>query len=195
MRYLVQLKPVGPFFFGGEHSRASRDSYIVHSKNMPSQSTLFGILRYLGIEDPQASYTIDKRHIGATSFRLTGSANEFGKIHNISPLYLIDTEGKAYVRAPYLDCERVNKESQLPEDYDNKEGLRYGWSYQQEYISEDELLASQMQIHIQKKAKTQGLFKKERKLFQPEYTDYAYGFIADVEEGYFWGKTNAVVYA
>ncbi len=116
MKYLrIILKPMEPYFLGSERSARYGDSsqlsltdpYYLISEKLPSQTSLFGVLRYLGIRNPKTSFHLspeDKEIIGDHSFTVEGtpsSTPEFGKISKISPLMIYDTKTEnLYARAP-----------------------------------------------------------------------------------------------
>lgn len=103
--YLIRLTPSGSFFFGGERnlSGTGNESYFVHSRHFPQQTSLLGMLRFQIL----AAYgLLDKPHkggkiktnapqsklasaqlIGETSFQ-PGHNKGFGKIAAISPVLL-----------------------------------------------------------------------------------------------------------
>ena len=98
----IVLTPLGPYFLGGERGLKYTDNdtqmsrgekYYIKSNLMPNQSALFGVLRFLGIENPDSSFTRDENRIGKESYRLDDtSIDSFGMIKKISPLYLIPNE-------------------------------------------------------------------------------------------------------
>lgn len=127
----VRLTPLGAYFLGmdrtfaygeGELQREGGDSYYVSSERIPSQQTLFGVLRYLGIREKRADFRLtkeDQENIGPASFRyqpqgraqgrpgaLRGQGGagdpeqDFGRILEISPLYLLGPQGDILVRTP-----------------------------------------------------------------------------------------------
>lgn len=107
MKYLeITLKPSGPYFLGNNRSpireETSRQPYFLTSNRMPSQATLFGITRFIGIRNPQADYHLgeNEKYIGKNSFSLTDDNTDFGKLKSISPLMIIDSNGQHYVAAP-----------------------------------------------------------------------------------------------
>lgn len=64
----IQLTPKTPYFFGNERSQAYQDNrtqkgllnpYYIPSNEMPAQSALFGVLRYLGIHHPTPAVRSD----------------------------------------------------------------------------------------------------------------------------------------
>ncbi len=120
-KYLITLTPLEPYFFGGENSDIDKDGYYIKSEQFPSQTTLFGVLRFLGIRNPQLDYSIgeeDKKRIGEHSYRFSPKDDNYGQIKSISPLLLYrkskkngDNKGKnkdkgknknnLYIRMPF----------------------------------------------------------------------------------------------
>ena len=158
-RLRITLKPLEPYFLGSERTAAFGDyltqgaklnPYYLSSNEMPSQSALFGVLRYLGIRNPKSDYDIreSEEFIGSDSFRLTNAEDErfgkikgFGKIQRISELMLTDEGGNHYVVAPrngqfdkskewknfvdYVVVRTLHEERWIPRDYsvkDSKQG-------------------------------------------------------------------------
>lgn len=111
MNLKIILTPIGHYFLGGERNftfdsgirRQYSEGYFIHSKEIPSQTTLFGTLRYLlGVKDEKLIPGADKV-IGPESFNIVGDSQSFGKIHRISPVYLMkDHRGGSeyFTRAP-----------------------------------------------------------------------------------------------
>ncbi len=107
---LIRLRPLEPYFLGSERNmlfgdrtqRTLAEPYFLRSRTMPSQSALFGILRYMGIRSPKADFSLDgsEENIGRESFRLLKNGQDFGRIRSIGPLFLTDREGKHYLPAP-----------------------------------------------------------------------------------------------
>lgn len=139
----IKLTPLDAFFLGGERNNDYGDStplsqrkpYFIRSEHMPSQSALLGVLRYLGIRSPEASFRLtpeDQANIGACSFQLTQQNQQFGRIRRLFPLMLTDETGKRYIPAPrwYLSDGKLFRdfsavqtpegERYLPTEYDEK---------------------------------------------------------------------------
>ncbi len=112
-RYLIKIKPLMPYFFGGEvtlkYSKHHKDnvnasSYYAESENAPSQTTLFGTLRFVILEkadclnnkNPEMARIL----VGENSFEFA-TAEGFGKIQKISSLFLINKDGTRYIKAPF----------------------------------------------------------------------------------------------
>ncbi len=127
----IKLTPVGHYFLGGERNftfgngidRQMSESYYINSLKVPSQTTLFGTLRYLiGVKDEKLKDNSEEL-IGKRSYNLNDENNEFGLIKSISPLYLYceeqkDEKGKYYVRTPFDHKIETEKDKKVnPEKY------------------------------------------------------------------------------
>lgn len=113
MELKITMTPMGPYFLGTERNASyigeqnSQQSelrpYFIRSAKLPSQSALFGILRYLGIAAPKTNFSLDEadiENIGAGSYDLLSEeVQKFGRIHRISQLMLTDNEGRRYIPA------------------------------------------------------------------------------------------------
>lgn len=108
--YLLGLKPLGSFFFGGEVTFGDGENinYLVKSNFFPQQTTVLGMLRkelliqkgYLQITNKREILKADKTEvealIGPESFDITKADQDFGVINKISPvlLYKADSSWK-----------------------------------------------------------------------------------------------------
>lgn len=112
MKYLVTLKPIGNYFFGGEVTLGDDTSqnYFVKSNVLPQASALLGLMRYeilrqhgLLSYDPYQQKIVDKVHdyIGKEGFSLEKHIKQYGIIYNISPIFL--TDGSDFYTAMPLD--------------------------------------------------------------------------------------------
>ena len=121
----IQLTPKTPYFFGNERSQAYQDNrtqkgllnpYYIPSNEMPAQTALFGVLRYLGIHHPTPQFdltTEDKARIGGQSFDLYNPKENFGMIKQISPLMIYDqTNHRHCLPAPGILSAAVHMEKQ-----------------------------------------------------------------------------------
>lgn len=101
-KYLITLKPMEPYFFGGERTfgfgrkTGQKQKYYIVSENTPSQPTLFGTLRYIILSRNNALWNQTDAHkaeslVGKESFSFENINNAagFGIINGISPLFLI----------------------------------------------------------------------------------------------------------
>lgn len=108
--YRVTLKPLTPFFFGGENTfgEGSTVNYFARSNYLPQQTTILGFLRYellaqnglLGT-DPVSKKWSDL--IGPESFQKKNGTftRGFGAISNISPVFL--TNGQEHYIPQSMD--------------------------------------------------------------------------------------------
>ena len=115
-KYLIKLKPLGKYFFGGdmtfEVSDKSKEynskysSYIIESNKFPQQTSLLGMLRYLLLTKSPEVFSLNENRItnkddaakiiGQTSFSVisehkldTKEGSRFGKIVSIGPCFLL----------------------------------------------------------------------------------------------------------
>lgn len=110
--YKITLQPLDHFFFGGESLFDLNDKvfYFQSSRDFPQQTSLLGMLRYqilcqnelmtplangkLGIKSDAEA----QQWIGASSFN--GGQQDFGKIDQISPVFIQDKNGNKFFRMP-----------------------------------------------------------------------------------------------
>lgn len=181
--YRICLTPLEDYFFGNERTFRYGDrnpsiggDYFVVSERYPSQTTLFGVLRYLMLEKRTSDYRLsqeDIRRIGESSFYYQEGAT-FGLIESISPLYFfkdqvhyIPVPKDHYGREDYY-CPMTLDESNLPENFSGKH-------YHTDYlvaVSGDKgqigtlipyntVFQSVTRIGINRKAEVDGFFKKQ----------------------------------
>lgn len=107
MKYVIRLKPLSPFFFGGETTFGDNvtQNYFVRSELLPQQATLLGLMRYVVLkinnrlvtpgenpspEDINARIAL----IGKESFSISsGIVQDFGVIKSLSPVFVSDEDG------------------------------------------------------------------------------------------------------
>ncbi|MDX2246833.1 MAG: type III-B CRISPR module-associated Cmr3 family protein [Bacteroidia bacterium] len=112
--YLVKLRPLSSYYFGGELGFGGGDSrnYLVRSRKWPQQTGLLGMVRYLLLQEKgwlaEKGKPVDpegKKIIGDSSFALGdekagwGGKMDFGEIESLSPVFLMKGDEK-YYRAP-----------------------------------------------------------------------------------------------
>ncbi len=123
MKQLIKITPMEPYAFGtdqkfqypGEKS-TGKESYFVKSRAVPEQTTILGMLRFLllkqkGLLHSNFQYNKVEReqmsqYIGPESFRFGKEKQEFGCIHKISPVFLMDKKGSYYVKNPFHNTEK-----------------------------------------------------------------------------------------
>lgn len=121
---LIKLTPIEPYFLGNDRTfhygeegikRIGSSKYFIKSDTIPSQTTLFGILRYLGIRNKTEDYCLEgsEKDVGYESFRFGEKGQTFGKIQHISPLLIINKSGRKLVRTPFNHIYSQNKKENL----------------------------------------------------------------------------------
>ena len=123
MKQLVKMIPIEPYTFGTDQKfqypdqkATGKESYFVKSRTIPEQTTILGMLRFMilrqkGILRADFQYNEEQRiqmakYIGSYSFRFGQEKQEFGCIHSISPVFLMDGEGNYYVKNPFHNMEQ-----------------------------------------------------------------------------------------
>ena len=122
-RYLVKLKPIDKFFFGGdmtfaipaggddrkkENENERFSSYIITSGRFPQQTSLLGMLRFLllrnskffkdgKILEGKANKEGVKKLIGEKSFMVQKNTGNFGLIKGLSACFLMNGEEHYYL--------------------------------------------------------------------------------------------------
>lgn len=113
--YLLILHPVSTFFFGGEGSFGSgpNENYIVHSRHLPQQTTLLGMLRMLVLDVHRLLSNAEKgekiipeahKYIGEKSFSIDKPGQEcekdYGHIQKLSQVFILRGEDEFFHKAP-----------------------------------------------------------------------------------------------
>lgn len=119
--YKVLFHPIEPYFLGNERSFGfdkGNIRYYAESKEMPSQSTILGTLRYLGLKHVKSDfdYTQEEKEennqlVGERSFSLEDPPERYGKILGISPVFIHAQSKKEDKKSIYLP---------MPKNHDNK---------------------------------------------------------------------------
>ena len=213
---LIKLTPLEPYFLGGERIFEINDGnkhYFIRSLDAPTQTTLFGALRYLGIKNPSTDFSLDADdidNVGGSSYRLNDdSIKSFGKITSISPLYVFSEEEGYLIRTPLdhrVKCscgELANDvykpfsdysgpviktstgERCFPLDYSAKQGLADSWLALRSRKIHNDLFKGTTQIGIKKNKENED---DEKSLFKKEYKllkdGFCFAFFAEVKKGF-----------
>jgi len=216
-KFLIKLTPLEPYFFGGEHIfeiGGNNKQYFIRSLDTPSQTTLFGALRYIGINNPSKNFHLkeeDKKNIGDFGFKIDDkSINDFGKIECISPLYITDQEDNFLIRTPFDHKIKGEEQESDGERKPNKiyspfkkycgpvhtvdDGKRF---FPMDYTAKDGLANSWMSIR--ERAIYDDLFRghekiginkkqKENGFFKREYKTlkqgFSFAFFAETKDGF-----------
>lgn len=125
--YLVRMKPLEPFTFGGEKGFGfggeGNTSYYQTSKEQPEQTTILGMLRYIALENKGlrkefTCYTEEDRDkiaqlVGRESFSFEKDTFEFGALKSVSPVFVVDgktkeSETSYHIRNPLCNLGEKN---------------------------------------------------------------------------------------
>jgi len=194
MRYLVTLKPLKPFFFGGDitFGELGEDSnYLVHSRLFPQQTAILGMIRKeiliqsgLLTTKRQGEWVDDKvsasKLVGDTKF-LFNQKQEFGVLKSLSPIFLIQEQNRFIKKVNIDSCEY------------QKDGLLKGYNPKKDiydnYISIDDETQTKKrtdifipieQIGIKKNSDQEGYFKKTSYLLKDNF-EFAFYIELDFE--------------
>ena len=195
--YRITFTPMEPYFFGnektfrftGEKLAGQFDSpYYIRSEILPAQTTLFGAIRYLLLNnrDPyfQSYPTNYEERIGPNSFSLKQTKKQnFGIISKMSPVFL-QNAGDIYVKTPFdhksgesvytpfcratLTAPKSSSKREYAEDYDVKAGISDSYMNidTRGIIDGKEIFDSVTRVGIDKKKHDEAFFKKEFRILK-----------------------------
>ncbi len=124
-QYKITLTPTGKFFFGGEMrfgiGEEDKDdaysSYIIKSKQLPQQTSLLGMLRFLLLRNNDTAFKDNKisnkdaakNLIGEQSFMFNKEHKKgnFGSIKSITPCEIENKNGEIIQKSSLLDLEDI----------------------------------------------------------------------------------------
>jgi len=196
MRYLVTLKPLEPFMFGGDQTFGAlgdkeAGSYLVKSRQFPQQTALLGMLKKEMMT--QAGFLTRKRRgewvdkqqkkntvqlVGEEKFSmLAQEVQNFGAIKNISPIFLKQKE-KRYIKKvdidsyPYVDgkLEGYDPKKDIYDNFVSLDGA--------EKLSAEKIFKAVEQTANKKGGEENSLFKKTSYMF---INDFVFAFYVDVD--------------
>lgn len=96
-KYIVRLRPVGSYFFGGEvtFGDGANQNYLVCSRILPQASALLGLMRYVILEEHNLLEKDDPKVreswpdlIGERAFSVEDPQDNYGVILSISPIFV-----------------------------------------------------------------------------------------------------------
>lgn len=204
--YLITLKPIDKFFFGGDMTFTfdGKDpsfftSYIIESNYFPQQTSLLGMLRFLILRNSsyfedghikQGAHSDVCTLIGKQSFR-KDETNNFGVIKSISNCFI--RKGKENLSfQPFVDfsdkysiknsCYYGNSLKIIPAGYDAKRGYRKTLSdgtVLDDVFVEDLRLGINREI-VSGKVCDNSLYKQVNYRFADE--QYRFAFYAEIDE-------------
>ncbi len=209
--YTLSLKPLAPYFFGGERNfqygtsgqQAQASPYFIESEPVPSQSTLFGLTRYLGISEKKEDYSIDDTMIGPETFKMEDENQTFGKIISISGLW-IEKRGNGrteyFMPVPFDHAPNQNNQYSpmtyrqeticttegdmiFPEEFNAKEGIFHGYMSitDGKILKMEEIFQTDTQTKNRKNRDEEALFKKKYMLLN---RGFSFSYVICVEEGF-----------
>jgi CRISPR-associated protein Cmr3 len=138
MKFLVNLKPLDYYFFGGERtfsfieegSGRPGNAYFISSEDIPPQTAVLGLIRKQLLIDrgcfkDSFSYNSEEKNnhaelIGNKSFSLTQKNQTFGVIKNISEVIITDKSGGVYIPLPFDHCNTEKGNTYLPVEFEKK---------------------------------------------------------------------------
>lgn len=116
--YKVLFQPLGEYFFGADGSfreGLENAEYFISSREFPSQTTIFGILRYLNLIHKKdwekylkKDWEDNKKAVGSSGFSMEGAIEEkdkvadFGLIKGISSVFLNEDNIKTQINKIYV---------------------------------------------------------------------------------------------
>lgn len=212
--FLIKLTPLEPYFFGSERTfnfgdtkQFSKVKYFISSNEIPSQTTLLGMLRKIIIEvenlfNSEFNYNEDQKIkidelIGKNSFNLDDLNLDFGIIKNIYPLFIIDEYQNYYIKTPFdhkdgynynahndfLKIQTTHGEKKIPKDFKVKVGISDGYLCLKDKRIRTDLFNSCVRVGINK-GKTLENQNKEHAFYKKEYKTlkekFSFAFFADL---------------
>ncbi|WP_028668752.1 type III-B CRISPR module-associated Cmr3 family protein [Runella zeae] len=205
--YLIQLRPRGRFFFGGDRAFTATGEavYSAESLYFPQQTALLGMLRYAMIRQNQ------KAAIGQ-GFDHSVEPQDWGEILKLSPVFLIDTLTQTQWLPLGMNFQHDPKskqvvELQLPvdkriENYNPKNGfLKNQWTNGtdvcsvQNFFNDIETVGNKKDR--QGKSQIEGFFKQKAyrlvRSLDDKPVDLSFGFYATFKQPQAFDKVSSVV--
>ncbi|WP_295421673.1 type III-B CRISPR module-associated Cmr3 family protein [Sulfurovum sp.] len=196
MRYLVTLRPLEPFMFGGDQTFGAlgvkeAGSYLVKSRTFPQQTAILGMLKKelmtqagvltrkrKGEWVDKEKHTAAKALVGSEKFNmLSETLQDFGSIQNISPVFLMKQEQR-YIKKvdsdsfPYVEGKLENYDPKN-DIYDNFVSLDGAHP-----VSSEAIFKAVEQTGNKKGGEENSLFKKTSLLLKDGFT---FAFYIDME--------------
>lgn len=198
MKYLIRLKPLEPYMFGGDQTFGALGdkeggTYLVNSRQFPQQTALLGMLKKVMMT--QAGFLTRKRRgewvdkqkqsqaaklVGFEKFdMLSSSIQNLGAIHAISSVFLLKDD-KRYIKKVDIDTypyknKKLDGFNGKIDIYDNFVSL----DGEGKYASND-IFKPIEQTGNKKGGEENSLFKKTSYLLED---GFSFGFYADVDFG------------
>jgi len=183
MRYLVTLKPLEPFLFGGDNTFGKLgDSYSVHSRLFPQQTALLGMLQKEMMI--QAGFMTRKRKgewankgklvtdlVGKEKFDLSKKEKQnFGEITSIGAVFL-KQGSDFYIKK--VDIDKYPLEENILKNYNPKEDIFDNYIHTQggqNAKTKKDIFKAVEQIGNKKGGEDNALFRKTSYLLNGNFT-------------------------
>jgi CRISPR type III-B/RAMP module-associated protein Cmr3 len=216
-KYIIKLKPLAPYFFGGEvtFGDGSNQNYLVKSNVLPQPSALLGLVRYEVLRcNGLLSYSSDKKSevdklIGSKGFDIESPAEAYGAIKSISPIFI--TDGNLYYTPMPMDFNHnvsFNSKNRCCYSQDTTKSTpiidKFSWKTFETYkywignnnkkVESDAIFQFIDQVGI---TKNNANDNKEKAFFKQTLIDfkdnYQFVFTADVDDSNFGNDTSVIV--
>lgn len=189
MKYLITLKPLDKFFFGGEitSGASGNKNYFIKSNSFPQQTAVLGMMRkevliQSGIFRSDGKYSSDESSriagfIGDKSFDIgSEKAQDFGVIKRISPVFIKNNESVFFSAPKYyledksevvlgdetIETNLSQNKVLLLKDYDPKRSFYNGFIdvYSKNLIGFNEVFKEDESVGIDKNNSDEAFYKQ-----------------------------------
>lgn len=179
MRQLITIKPLESFLFGGDNTfgklgSETEGTYLVVSRLFPQQSALLGMLRYEMMKQAGVitrklrGEWVDSYHkkeaeelVGTDKFDIQNNSTcNYGKLKSIGSVFLIDKEGKRYIKK--VDTDSYEYEDKFLKGYSPKVDIYDNFICVdlQKTLKSQDIFEAKEQIGNKKGGDENSLFKK-----------------------------------
>ena len=190
-QYLMTLTPMEPYFFGNEKTFKypgqkvgdQSNRYYIKSEFVPAQTTLIGTLRYILLpvkknfkEYNEDDLALNASVVGERSFQY-GCSNKFGKIIEISPLFLLKDDEKLVVTpfdhingkekyTPFSSYKKTDDGNHLyPAEFNAKNGVSRSYmsitDTEHKIYEHKSIFTKEIRVGLNRFVKDKGFYKKE----------------------------------
>ena len=214
-KYLLTLKPLEPFFFGGEQTFGkladeNKGSYLAKSRYFPQQTALLGMLKKeilkkeglltRKIKDEWVDESLKPKAIkysGDEKFSFENKEHNFGVIKSLSEVFLYDGSDEYYVIKDIFNY-KLTLNPPLLEKLNSDE----------KYTAKEEITAKLFSSDFKKKVDLSGVFKsivqvgnqkeeEENAFFKKESfilcDKFIFGVVVEVNDGYELEKLDNLI--
>lgn len=205
--YLIQLRPRGRFFFGGDRAFTATGEavYSAESLYFPQQTALLGMLRYTLLrQNPKAA-------IG-NGFEHDAETQNWGEILELSPIFLLDTLTQKKWLPLGMNFQQDPKSKEVVElkapidkkieNFNPKNGfLKNQWTNGTDVCSVEDFFTEIETVGNKKdrqgKSQIEGFFKQKayclKKRLNNKPVDFSFGFYASFKQPQAFDKVSSVV--